>query len=48
MAFSFIKKVFTFGPDKAEEPKPVAVETTVADVAVAPAASPEMLAPEVP
>jgi fused signal recognition particle receptor len=46
MAFSFIKKVFTFGPDKAEEPKPVAVETTVADVAVAPAAA-EMLAPEV-
>jgi hypothetical protein len=26
MAFSFIKKVFTFGPDKAEEPKPDSVD----------------------
>ncbi|WP_160007882.1 signal recognition particle-docking protein FtsY [Rhizobium sp. 18055] len=47
MAFSFIKKVFTFGPDKAEEPKPVAVETTVADGAEPVAASPEVVLPEV-
>ncbi|MDM9621370.1 signal recognition particle-docking protein FtsY [Rhizobium sp. S96] len=39
MAFSFIKKVFTFGPDKsAEEKAPDAVETKAAEVAVEPVA----------
>ncbi len=39
MAFSFIKKVFTFGPDKsAEEKAPDAVETKTAGVAVEPVA----------
>ncbi|OCJ03126.1 signal recognition particle-docking protein FtsY [Rhizobium sp. AC44/96] len=39
MAFSFIKKVFTFGPDKsAEEKAPDAVETKTAAVAVEPVA----------
>jgi fused signal recognition particle receptor len=35
MAFSFIKKVFTFGPDKAEEPKPDSVETSVVETSAA-------------
>jgi fused signal recognition particle receptor len=39
MAFSFIKKVFTFGPDKtAEEQAPDTVETKAAEVAVEPVA----------
>jgi fused signal recognition particle receptor len=35
MAFSFIKKVFTFGPDKAEEPKPDSVATSVVETSAA-------------
>ncbi|WP_112974370.1 signal recognition particle-docking protein FtsY [Rhizobium sp.] len=45
MAFSFIKKVFTFGPDKtAEEQAPGTVETKAPEVAVEPVAA-EVTAP---
>ncbi len=48
MAFSFIKKVFTFGPDKtAEEQAPDKVEAKAAEVAEAPVVA-EVAAPSAP
>ncbi|MDM9624287.1 signal recognition particle-docking protein FtsY [Rhizobium sp. S152] len=51
MAFSFIKKVFTFGPDKTEEQAPDTVETKAPEVAVEPVAeapAAEVTAPSAP